>query len=71
MNSFRFPIVWSRILPNGTISGGVNKEGIAFYNSLVSDVIARGLKPFFTIFRFDTPQALEDRYRSFLSENIV
>lgn len=30
-----------------------------------------GLKPFVTIFHFDTPQALEDKYGGFLSENIV
>ncbi|BAF24115.1 beta-glucosidase 27 precursor [Oryza sativa Japonica Group] len=71
MDAFRFSIAWSRILPNGTISGGINKEGIAFYNSLINEVISRGLKPFVTIFHFDTPQALEDKYRSFLSENIV
>ncbi|KAL5220339.1 hypothetical protein ABZP36_025052 [Zizania latifolia] len=71
MDAFRFSIAWSRILPNGTISGGVNKEGIAFYNSLIDEVIARGLKPFVTLFHFDTPLALEEKYRSFLNENIV
>ncbi|BAF24116.2 Os08g0509400, partial [Oryza sativa Japonica Group] len=71
MDSFRFSIAWSRILPNGTISGGINKEGVEFYNSLINEVIAKGLKPFVTIFHFDTPQALEDKYGGFLSENIV
>lgn len=27
---------------DGTISGGINKEGIAFYNSLINEVISRG-----------------------------
>jgi hypothetical protein len=30
-----------------------------------------GLKPFVTIFHWDTPQALESKYGGFLSENIM
>ena len=30
-----------------------------------------GLKPFVTIFHWDTPQALESKYKGFLSENIM
>lgn len=71
MDTFRFSLAWSRILPNGTISGGVSKTGVAFYNSLIDEVVARGLTPFVTISHFDTPQALEDKYGGFLSENLV
>jgi beta-glucosidase len=42
MDAFRFSISWSRILPNGTLSGGVNKEGVAFYNNLINEIIAKG-----------------------------
>ncbi|XP_015610949.1 LOW QUALITY PROTEIN: beta-glucosidase 29-like [Oryza sativa Japonica Group] len=71
MDAFRFSISWSRILPNGTLSGGVNKEGVAFYNNLINEIIAKGMKPFVTIFHWDTPQALESKYGGFLSENII
>ncbi|KAG2645003.1 hypothetical protein PVAP13_2KG392505 [Panicum virgatum] len=71
MDAFRFSIAWTRILPTGSLSGGINKEGVAFYNSLINEVIANGLKPFVTIFHWDTPQALESKYQSFLSENIM
>nr|CAB3453783.1 unnamed protein product [Digitaria exilis] len=64
MDSFRFSIAWTRILPNGSLSGGVNKEGVAFYNNLINE-------PFVTIFHWDTPQALESKYKGFLSENII
>ena len=30
-----------------------------------------GLRPFVTIFHWDTPLALEEKYRGFLSENIM
>nr|AAL14713.1 beta-glucosidase isozyme 2 precursor [Oryza sativa Japonica Group] len=71
MDAFRFSIAWTRILPNGSLSGGINKEGVAFYNSLINDVIAKGMIPFVTIFHWDTPLALESKYGGFLSEDIV
>ncbi|VAI73953.1 unnamed protein product [Triticum turgidum subsp. durum] len=71
MDTFRFSLAWSRILPNGTIAGGINKAGVDFYNSLIDEVLARGLTPFVTIFHFDTPQVLEDKYGGFLSEKII
>ncbi|KAF8780983.1 hypothetical protein HU200_000950 [Digitaria exilis] len=64
MDAFRFSISWTRILPTGSLSGGINKEGVAFYNNLINE-------PFVTIFHWDTPQALESKYKGFLSENIM
>ncbi|TVU10020.1 hypothetical protein EJB05_43523 [Eragrostis curvula] len=71
MDAFRFSIAWTRILPNGSLSGGVNKEGVAFYNNLINEIIAKGMKPVVTIFHWDTPQALESKYGGFLSEKII
>lgn len=71
MDAFRFSIAWSRILPNGRLSGGVNKQGVAFYNNLINEVIAKGLTPYVTIHHWDTPLALEDKYGGFLSDKIV
>uniref|UniRef100_A0ACD5Y8T5 Uncharacterized protein n=1 Tax=Avena sativa TaxID=4498 RepID=A0ACD5Y8T5_AVESA len=71
MDTFRFSLSWARILPTGTIAGGINKAGVDFYNSLINEVLAKGLVPYVTIFHFDTPQALDDKYGSFLSENII
>lgn len=71
MNAFRFSISWPRVIPSGRVSEGVNEEGIAFYNSVINDSIANGLEPFVTIFHWDVPQALEDKYGGFLSQRIV
>ncbi|KAF2293601.1 hypothetical protein GH714_003186 [Hevea brasiliensis] len=70
-NAFRFSISWPRVIPSGRRREGVNEEGIKFYNSVINETINQGLQPFVTIFHWDTPQALEDKYGGFLSRNIV
>ncbi|KAB1209597.1 Beta-glucosidase 12 [Morella rubra] len=71
LDAYRFSISWSRLLPKGNLSGGVNKEGIRYYNKLINELLAKGQKPFVTIFHWDLPQTLEDEYGGFLSPYIV
>ncbi|KAL3537315.1 hypothetical protein ACH5RR_000681 [Cinchona calisaya] len=70
LNGFRFSISWSRVLPYGKLSKGVNKLGVAFYNNLINELIANGVTPFVTLLHWDPPQALEE-YGGFLNINIV
>ncbi|KAB5533685.1 hypothetical protein DKX38_016771 [Salix brachista] len=70
MDAFRFSISWARLLPSGNISQ-VNPYGIQFYNNVINETIKRGLEPFVTIFHWDSPQALEDKYEGFLNGQIV
>ncbi|EEC77466.1 hypothetical protein OsI_16288 [Oryza sativa Indica Group] len=71
MDAYRFSISWTRILPNGSLRGGVNKEGIKYYNNLINELLSKGVQPFITLFHWDSPQALEDKYNGFLSPNII
>ncbi|TKY68191.1 Beta-glucosidase 13 [Spatholobus suberectus] len=70
-DAYRFSISWSRVLPGGNLRGGINREGITYYNNLINELLSNGLQPFVTLFNWDPPQALEDEYGGFLSPSIV
>ncbi|KAF8717949.1 hypothetical protein HU200_025409 [Digitaria exilis] len=60
MDAYRFSIAWSRILPNGI--GQVNQAGIDHYNKLINALLAKGIEPYVTLYHWDLPQVLEDRF---------
>ncbi|XP_051122318.1 beta-glucosidase 6-like [Andrographis paniculata] len=69
MDAYRFSIAWSRIYPNGT--GAINKAGIDHYNGLINSLIANGIEPYVTIYHWDLPQGLEDKYNGWLSPRSI
>ncbi|KAM0836711.1 hypothetical protein ACQ4PT_062117 [Festuca glaucescens] len=69
MDAYRFSIAWARILPNGV--GQVNQAGIDHYNKLINALLAKGIQPYVTLYHWDLPQALEDKYIGWLDRQIV
>lgn len=58
MDAYRFSTSWARVMPDGVTP---NPEGLDFYDRLVDGMVARGLKPFLTLYHWDLPSALADR----------
>ena len=62
VGSYRFSVAWPRITPQVTPQqlGPVNEAGLAFYDRLVDELLAAGIRPAATLYHWDLPQALED-----------
>lgn len=51
-NVYSFSFAWTRVFPLG--SGEVNEAGLQFYDSLVDELVKNDIKPFATLFHWDS-----------------
>ena len=59
VTAYRFSVAWSRVLPEGV--GRVNERGMRFYEELLGELQAHGIRPYVTLYHWDLPQALFER----------
>ncbi|MEM9142905.1 MAG: GH1 family beta-glucosidase [Bacteroidota bacterium] len=57
LKAYRFSISWSRIQPDG--QGDLNPKGIAFYDSLINELLKHDITPWVTLYHWDLPLALQ------------
>ncbi|MDO5405869.1 MAG: glycoside hydrolase family 1 protein [Eubacteriales bacterium] len=67
--AYRFSIAWSRVFPDGT--GPVNEKGIQFYRDLIEELKKNGIEPIVTLYHYDLPWALVERYGGWLNRQVV
>ena len=68
-SSYRFSINWARVLPDGV--GEPNPEGVEFYHNLLHELHAHNIEPVVTMWHYDLPMALVNKYGGWGSRQIV
>lgn len=68
-NCYRFSIAWSRVFPDGV--GEVNKKGVQYYRDLIRTLRSNGIEPIVTLYHYDCPWALVEKYGGWLNRQIV
>ncbi len=59
VDSYRFSISWSRVLPEGI--GQINDKGLDYYKRIIEKLNKNNIIPNVTLYHWDLPQVLEDR----------
>jgi beta-glucosidase len=67
VKAYRFSIAWPRIFPEGI--GAPNRKGLDFYDSLLDELKANDIEPFATMYHWDLPQTLQDRFGGWRSRD--
>ncbi|XP_077992294.1 cytosolic beta-glucosidase-like [Glandiceps talaboti] len=67
---YRFSLSWSRIMPDGTMAT-INEAGIKYYNNLINALREAGIIPMVTLYHWDLPQPLHDRYGGWADEAVI
>lgn len=69
MQIYRFSLSWARIIPDG--DGAVNQAGLDFYRRVIDALLAYGIQPFVTLYHFDLPYALVEKYNGWEDRRCV
>ena len=67
---FRMSISWSRLYPNGD-EEVPNEKGIEFYRNVFKELRKYHIEPLVTIWHFDTPLYLEEKYGGWTNRKLI
>ena len=70
LKSYRFSIAWTRIFPNGD-EAHPNAKGLEFYDHVIDRLREYGIEPVVTIYHFDFPCGLQQKYGGWANRQSV
>lgn len=68
VNSYRFSVSWPRVIPKGGKDDPINEQGLQFYSDLIDELLKNGITPFVTLYHWDLPLELHQRYGGWLNK---
>ncbi|KAF1304500.1 glycoside hydrolase family 1 protein [Enterococcus sp. JM9B] len=70
LNSVRTSIQWTRLIDDFE-TATLNKDGVRFYNDVINEFIANGIRPIINLHHFDLPVELYQKYGGWESKHVV
>lgn len=69
VDAYRLSLAWTRIVKDG--SGEANQAGLDFYGRLIDGLLEAGITPYVTLYHWDLPAVLQQRYGGWQSRDCV
>ncbi|KAM4807654.1 beta-klotho [Rhinophrynus dorsalis] len=66
---YHFSISWPRIFPKG--NGIPSKQGVQYYKNLISLLVSRHLQPVITLYHWDLPMPIQERYGGWANPDVI
>ncbi|KAF6130630.1 klotho beta [Phyllostomus discolor] len=67
---YHFSISWPRLFPDGIVAVA-NAKGLQYYNALLDALVLRNIEPIVTLYHWDLPLALQEKYGGWKNETII
>ncbi|XP_044218824.1 beta-klotho [Thunnus albacares] len=71
VRSYSFSLSWPRLFPDGNARGQPNTAVVEHYSRLIGRLLEKKIKPIVTLYHWDLPQVLQERYGGWKNDTLV
>ncbi|XP_056148771.1 beta-klotho [Lampris incognitus] len=71
VRSYSFSLSWPRLFPDGNARGQPNMAAVAHYSRLLDKLLEKRIEPIVTLYHWDLPQELQERYGGWKNDSMV